>query len=67
MAAQIVVLVVPDVGELDDGGLTALSVLRAMGLPHLVAVTPGAASSMQAKAAAKKHVTALLTSEVPFL
>lgn len=62
--AEIVILVVPDAGELDDGGLAALSVLRAIGVPHLVAITPTASSSMQAKAAAKKRITALLAPEV---
>lgn len=62
---QTVVLVVPAGGDLDTEGLEALAVLRAMGLPLLAALTPSALPSLQAKAAAKKHVTALLAPQVP--
>lgn len=62
---QTVVLVVPAEGTLDTEGLEALAVLRAMGLPLLAALTPSALPSLQAKAAAKKHVTALLAPQVP--
>ncbi len=57
----------PAEGDLDAGGLDALAVLRAMGLPLLAALVPAAMASLQAKAAAKKHVSALLAPQVPYL
>lgn len=63
---QSVVLLAPAPGEgdIDEGGLTALAVLRAMGLPQLVSLVPTAPAGLQAKAAAKKHASAQLSAQV---
>lgn len=63
---QSLVLLVPapGEGEIDEAGLAALAVLRAMGLPQVVALVPSAPAGLQAKAAAKKHAAALLSSQV---
>lgn len=59
-------LLVPGPGEggVDEGGLAALAVLRAMGLPQLVVLVPTDPGSLQAKAAAKKHASVELASQV---
>ena len=63
---QMLVLLVPGPGEgeVDEAGIAALTVLRAMGLPQLVALVPLAPASLQAKAAAKKHALAQLSTQV---
>jgi hypothetical protein len=60
----VLLLPAPADGPLDEAGLRALTVLRAMGLPQTVALVPTAPPSLQAKAAAKKHAAALLSSQV---
>lgn len=54
----------PGEGDIDESGLTALAVLRAMGLPQLVSLVPTAPAGLQAKAAAKKHASAQLSAQV---
>ena len=48
----------------DEGGRAAMALLRAMGLPTLIGLIPGSASSLKEKAASKKRASAMLTLEV---
>ena len=66
LPTQTLVLLLPAPGEggLDEAGLGALAVLRALGMPQTVALVPTAPPTLQAKAAAKKHAAALLSSQV---
>lgn len=60
----VLLLPAPGEGQLDEAGLGALAVLRALGMPQTVALVPTALPTLQAKAAAKKHAAALLSSQV---
>ena len=54
----------PAVSAVDEQGLAALGILRAMGLPSLVGLVQTSSDSLKEKSAAKKRGSALLAREV---
>ena len=65
---QVVMLVVagePKAGQIDEGGLASLAVLRLMGLPALQVLVQGRPdASLKDRSAAKKRAQAAVTAQV---
>lgn len=55
----------PKAGQIDEGGLASLAVLRLMGLPSLQVLVQGRAeASLKDRSAAKKRAQAAVTAQV---